>query len=459
MNEKLKRYLESVKDKKILIQGLGLNGGGVGVAKFFLQYDIPVTITDLKSESELANSIKELSIYQDGIRYVLGRHREEDFTDADIVVKGPGVNPNTKYIKLAKENGATITSDIGIFCEISPSSLYAVTGSKGKSTVVTLIYNIFKSENHNSFIGGNITISPLNFLRELNKNSKVILELSSWQLRDIKDNGIKFNGAMITNLLNDHQNYYNNNMIDYLNDKAIITKNQNSSDFLIIPKGDKFINTDNISTDAKLFYFSKDDQSGDFYSNGEGLFFRNDKIIDKKVIKLKGEHNITNGYMAASFSYLAGIDTKHINSGLVNTNGTPYRLELIRVYNGISFYNDTTATIPDAMVCSINSFSEPVILIAGGNDKNLDFSVVEGVMNIPKKILLLPGSGTDKMKRYIHRDDDIIEGQTLEELFEIAMQIAKSGDVVLLSPGATSFGLFQNEFHRGDIFNQLVKNL
>nr|HPO49424.1 UDP-N-acetylmuramoyl-L-alanine--D-glutamate ligase [Spirochaetota bacterium] len=350
MNDKINKYLDSVKNKNILIQGLGLNGGGVGIAKFFLQYGIPLTITDLKSETELSPSIKELAKYKDKIKYVLGEHREEDFINADVVIKGPGVNPNTKFIRLAKENNAIITSDIAIFCEVSPCPLYAVTGSKGKSTTVSLIYNIFRSKTENSFIGGNITISPLTFVDKLNEKSLVILELSSWQLRDVKDFKVKFKISAITNLLNDHQNYYNNDMFAYLNDKAVITQNQDNSDFFMIPKNDKYINLENIKTNAKVFSFSKEDENSDFYLKNDSAFYKGVKLFDKDIVKLKGEHNELNALIAAGFCALAGIENEFIIKGISDFTGTPYRLELIREWNGIRFYNDTTATIPDAMV-------------------------------------------------------------------------------------------------------------
>lgn len=458
MNNKLNNYLERIKGKKILIQGLGLNGGGVGVAKFFLENGIPVTITDLKTEKDLAKSIDELSLYKDKITYVLGEHRDYDFLNADIVIKGPGVNPNTKYILLAKNNKAEITSDIAIFCEIAPCPIYAVTGSKGKSTTVSIIHSIFKAKSDNTFMGGNITISPLTFYKKLTKDSLVILELSSWQLRDLKGFNFNFHGAVITNLLNDHQNYYNNDMLAYLNDKAIITDNQNKEDFLIIPDDDKYINPSNIKTSAILHNFSINNSNASFYIKNNKAFYNNEELFDTAIIKLKGTHNIENCLIAAGFCYLAGIEKKYIIRGISEFEGTPYRIEFIKEWHGIKFYNDTTATIPDAMCHSIKAFDEPVILIAGGNDKNLNFSIIEEVMKLPKKILLLSGDGTNKMKEYIHRED-VIESNSLEVLFNNAINLAIQGDIILLSPGCTSFGLFQNEFHRGDVFNELVKNL
>jgi UDP-N-acetylmuramoylalanine--D-glutamate ligase len=458
MNEKINQYFNKIKDKKILIQGLGLNGGGVGTALFFLENGFNVTITDLKNEKELSSSMESLKKYSSQITYVLGEHREKDFLEHDIIVKGPGVNPSNKFIQLAIKSGRTITSDIDIFFQITPCGMYGVTGSKGKSTAVTIIYNIFKAKQPNSFLGGNITISPLTFYKELNKESLVILEMSSWQLRDLKDKNFNFKVAGITNLLNDHQNYYSS-LEDYLSDKKIIADNQTGSDFLLLPFNDNYLNKKNIPTKANIYYYSFNDDKADFYfSNNSAFYDAKEKLFDLGDIKIPGEHMHTNILFAAAFCYLAGIEKKAIKEGISTFKGAPYRMELVRVWNGIKFINDTTATIPDAAYNALLSFKEPIIWIAGGNDKNLDFQIIQKVSHIPKKIFLLQGEGTEKMKKFIDRTD-IIENNSLENLLRQALNSAVNGDVILLSPGCTSFGLFQNEFHRGDVFNKFVNEL
>ncbi|HOJ64516.1 MAG TPA: UDP-N-acetylmuramoyl-L-alanine--D-glutamate ligase [Spirochaetota bacterium] len=458
---KLDKYLNNLRGKNILIQGLGLNGGGLGVAKFFLENGFKIKITDLKNEDDLKDSILELKDFEDNIEYVLGKHDEDDFRKADIVVKGPGVPPTNKFIKIAIENKAEIISDIEIFLNITDAKVYAVTGSKGKSTSVSLIYNIFQKESKNSFLGGNITISPLNFYKETDKDSLVILELSSWQLRDLKGKNFRFLGAGITNLLCDHQNYYAN-MIDYLNDKKIITENQTNYDFLIIPYNDYYLNTKNIKTEARVFYYDRSDKKANFYYKDSKAFFSyNNKeieIFEEILLKIYGEHNKLNALFSAGFCYLAGIKPENIKNGIADFKGAPFRLELIREINGVKFINDTTATMPDASYFAIKSFNSPVIWIAGGNDKNLDFSILEKVRNIPKKILLLPGNGTERMKKILNRDD-IIENDSLEFLIKKAFEYAEKGDIILFSPGCTSFGLFQNEFDRGRKFNNIVNSL
>lgn len=458
MNSKLDKYLETIKDKKILIQGLGLNGGGVGTALFFLKTGIPVFITDLKSEVELEDSLKKLSDYKN-VRYTLGCHKEEDFLNADIVVKGPGVPPTNKFIRLAEDNGAVITSDLEIFFNIAPCDIYGITGSKGKSSTVSCIYSIFKSKSDNSFLGGNITISPLSFYKELNEDSLVILELSSWQLRDLRGKNFKLKGAAITNLMRDHQNYYKN-MTDYLDDKKVITDNQNSDNFFILPYRDNLLNTENIKTQSDVYYYSTNDCAADFFYDKDAAYKEtgNSKeiLFDATKIHVPGEHIKSNILLAAGFCSLAGIEREFIESGIENFRGAPFRMEIVGEINGVKYINDTTATIPDASVAAIKSFKEPIVWIAGGNDKNLDFSVITEISDIPKTILLLPGDGTRKMKEFI-KNPNIYEFSDLETLFSALKNIVKPGDVVLFSPGCTSFGLFQNEFHRGRVFNDLVQ--
>ena len=461
MRKKINSYFSKIKDKKILIHGLGINGGGVASALFFLKKGLDVTITDLKKASELSKSIDQLANYSKKIKYVLGEHKKENFMDADIVVKGPGISPCNEYIKVAKQNNACITSDIEIFLNLVDCFVYAITGSKGKSTTVSAIYYILKQKTSNVFLGGNITISPLTFYEKLDINSIVILELSSWQLRDLKSTYFKFKGCAITNLLNDHQDYYSS-MKEYLEDKIIIAKNQTKKDFLLLPDENEFLKSNTNKINAKKYYFSRNNIDSNYFYDGKWACYKInleiEKIFSVDDIITPGEHMKINLLIAAAFCCLIGLENKYIVKGIKSFKGIPFRMELIRKRNGIKFFNDTTATIPDAACNAILSFKEPVIWIAGGNDKNLDFSILSKVSNLPKKIFLLTGNGTKKMRKYLKRDD-IIESESLEYLLNKALEIAARGDTILFSPGCTSFGLFQNEFHRGEVFNRLVRGL
>ncbi len=462
MKNKSDKFLERIKGKKILIQGLGLNNGGTGIAAFFIKRGIPIKITDLKSESELAPSIAELENLGGNVTYVFGKHNIEDFAEADIVVKSPAVSPENEYIKAAVGNGAEILSDLSIFMENCPTEkLFAVTGSKGKSTTVSVLYLILSAYTKNCFLGGNISISPLSFLDELNEESLVVLELSSWQLRDLElaKANVRFPYVIFTNLMHDHQNYYHS-MEKYLADKLIAAKYQREGDLLLIPAKDNYIKKDLFCNGQKKFCFGEKSDGADIYfDNGNG-FCLDVPLFCEDKIQVRGEHIRNNLLSAAALCYLAlGLDEKVLSKGIESFHGVPFRMEKIREWNNITFINDTTATIPEAAVCAVKSVdAKSLVWIGGGTDKNLDFSCIKEIENVPRLIYLLKGSGTDKIKSVISRND-VIEALSLEDVFSDMTAKLKAGDVVLLSPGCTSFGLFQNEFHRGRVFNECVGRL
>ncbi len=386
-----------------------------------------------------------------------------DFIEADFIVKGPGVPPGNPYIVRAIEGGASVISDIEIFLKMTDCRIVAVTGSKGKSSTVSLMYSIFREHSQNTFLGGNITISPLSFYDKVNEDSTVILELSSWQLRDLRNKGFSFDIAVITNLMNDHQNYYSD-MNQYLDDKKIITDNQGPEQFLIIPADDLYLNRDKIETDATIHYFSSDRcrNSSTFYlENGAGFSMLDgqcEKLFNRDDLSVPGEHIFTAALISAAAARLSGIDTDTIKRGLQKFSGVPFRLEKIKTHRGVTYINDTTATIPEAAASALRSFNSPIIWIGGGNDKNLKFECITEAARIPKKVYLLSGNGTDKMIKHIDRKIDKIS-DSLEELLRLAIENSNVGDIILLSPGCTSFGLFQNEFHRGRTFNELVEKM
>lgn len=462
MNDKLDKFLTRIKDKKVLIQGLGLNKGGTGIAGFFIKHGIPIKITDLKTETELAPSIAELENLGGNVTYVLGKHNIEDFIDADIVVKGPAVSPENEYIQAAINNGAEILSDLSIFMEVCPTEkIFAVTGSKGKSTTVSVLYSVLSVYTKNCFLGGNISISPLSFLEELNEESLLVLELSSWQLRDLElaKANARFPYVIFTNLMHDHQNYYHS-MEKYLIDKLIIAKYQQEGDLLLIPAKDSYIKKELFCNGQnKLCFGDKSDAADIYFYNGIG-YCRDIPLFDDEKIQVPGEHIRNNLLSAAALCYLAlGIDKEKLSEGIEKFHGVPFRMEKIREWNNVTFINDTTATIPEAAVCAVKSINaKSLVWIGGGTDKNLDFTCIKEIENIPRMIYLLKGTGTDKIKNVISRKD-IKEVSSLEEVFSDMLPKLKSEDVVLLSPGCTSFGLFQNEFHRGRVFNECVNKL
>ena len=451
---------------------MGLHGGGAGVAKFFAKQGAKVLVTDLKTKDQLAKSIQKLKGLK--IEFVLGHHRAQDFENADLIIKNPAVPANSFFLTIARDSKVKIATDIDIFFELCKPPIVGVTGTKGKSTVATLIYEILKKKYKDTILAGNIGISPLEFLDKIKKRSYVVLELSSFELEDIKKSP---SIAVITTIFPDHLDRYAD-FKEYVKSKENIFLFQRKSDYLLL----NYDNLDvrNYAKDApsKVYYFSKSDASKELNSSKmfgcfvkDGLVF-NDKeetpILEISEAKLKGEHNISNILAAASVAKLLRIPDKVIQRTVRNFKGVPSRQEFVAEINGVKYFNDTTATMPEATIAAIKTFKENypkarLILIAGGQNKNLNYKELAGVIikNI-QEFVLLPGTASDLIKKEMEPRNSKINISLVKSMAAAVRQAAaaaKPGDIVLFSPGAASFNLFKNEFDRGEQFIKAVKDL
>jgi len=416
--------------------GLGLLGRGIGVAKFLASNGAKLTITDLKTAKELSSSLGELKQFKN-IRYVLGRHRLADFRNCDMVIKAAGVPLNSPHIREAKKNGISVEMDASLFAKISQVKIIGVTGTRGKSTVTDIIYRVLNSTGRKVFPGGNIRgLATLPLLAKVRPGDWVVLELDSWQLQGFGDSKISPHIAILTNFLPDHLNYYQGSMERYFNDKANIFKYQTQNDYLIISRQAK-------SEIKKRF-------SGEIKSE---IVVAPGKRWPTKLI---GEHNQTNISLAAVLSEVMRIKESAIVKFVENYIGLPGRMEFVEELGGIKYYNDTNATTPSATIVALNSFKQKVILIAGGSHKNLDFSeMAEMIKKKTKALVLITGVGTEKIIKCLGRYPFVL-AKNMKEAVEKAQGFARKGDIILLSPGAASFGVFKNEFDRGEQFNNLV---
>ncbi|ASQ29342.1 UDP-N-acetylmuramoyl-L-alanine--D-glutamate ligase [Borrelia miyamotoi] len=445
--------LDDIKGKNFLIMGLGLHGGGMAVARFLLKYGGNLVITDLKNESELVSSIKFLEQFRNRIRYVLGYHDEDDFKNADIVIKNPAVSADNKYLKLAKR----IETDISLFLIFNRNPVIAITGTKGKSTLASLLHRILVSKYPNSKLGGNIGISPLSFLDELDGISPIVLELSSWQLHDLKN--LYPIISIITNIYHDHQNYYSD-FNSYIEDKSKIFIAQDSG-ILIFQDQAYYDYFYRFKSQSKVVLFS---ETMPLNFENDIFYFRDGKIyLNKEVISTLSESRIVFliSKMIAVFvaSYLS-LDLDVVSKIVAGFNGIEHRLEFVIECEGVKYYNDTSSTIPDSTVLSIRSLKADgnfINLIVGGTDKALDFSVFGEVLSMVKTWILLRGSATLKIIKFL--DDNNIKYfifSSLEECVCCAKKISIQNDIVLFSPASASFELFNNEFDRGHQFKNLL---
>jgi len=463
---------EDLKNKRITIMGLGLNQGGLGVARFLAKAGAKILVTDLKTEEGLGPSLKKLKGFD--IKYILGRHREEDFINTNMVIQNPAVPHNSKYLKIARKHKIPIKTDLGLFFQFCPSkNIIAVAGTKGKSTVSQLIYHIFKEAQKDTILAGNIGISVLDILEKIDPQTWVILEISTWQMEGIKDHKFIPHTTVLTNILPDHLDRYSN-FEKYSQAEKLIFKYQQSNDNLVINFDNKETRQAKRETNSKMYWFSAKEkiEPGCYLENDELVFQSEEyKMAFTKIsdLPLPGSHNLENILAASTVGFIHNIPGEIILKALKNFPGVPYRLEFIGEFKGIKFYNDTCATTPEATLAALESFPEqPIILILGGKDKKLNyenFGIALGQNKKIKKIILLQHPAYDASQKIFsslkkHLDlEEIIQTSNLEVGVEIALEQAKANDLILLSPAAASFGMFKNEFDRGDQFNKIVKNL
>ncbi len=433
------------KGKKITVMGLGLLGRGVGDIRFLAEMGAKVLVTDLKSKEALASSIKELKEFKN-VKYVLGQHRLEDFQHCDLVLKAAGVPLNSPYIREAETHGIPVVMSTALFAKLSGVATVGVTGTRGKSTTTHLIYEILKHAGMDALLGGNVKgVSTLAQLHDVGKDTIAVLELDSWQLQGFGTEGLSPNVSVFTTFYPDHLNYYDGDLDQYLDDKAQIFLHQTPEDTLIVGEQCESI------IQKK---YGKKIQSRVVVAKASAL-------PKSWKINIPGKHNRANIACAVAAARALGVDDSVIQEAVEAYKGVSGRLELVKESNGVKIYNDTTATTPEATLVAIKALSEEgkknIVLIMGGADKGLNMSeLLQEVQERCKKVILLAGTGTDNLKMAFPASTIY---EALEPAVLDAFASATSGDAILFSPGFASFGMFKNEFDRGDQFIAIVSSL
>ncbi len=434
--------MDNFKNKKVLIMGLGINGGGVGATKFFARNKANVLVTDLKTEKFLENSLKQLKKFKN-IKYALGRHRIADFKNSDLIIKNPAVPNNSQFIKIAQKNKIPIDTDIGLFFQLCPSKkIIGITGTKGKSTTATLIYHFLKKAGYKVILGGNIGKSVLEILPKIKEDTIVVLELSSFNLEGLKQHKISPPIALITNIFPDHLNRYKN-FKKYIEAKKIIFKFQNKNDWLILNKNDSIVKNLKKETKSKILFFS---------SKIRKIFQKTNAVI----------HPVNLNAATTIAQKIFKIKNKVIQKALLDFKGLKGRMEFIKKWKGVKIYNDTTATNPGATLNNLSLFpKQKLILICGGENKNLNFKqLAKAIIRKVALLILIPGSATEQLKKEFKKIKptyQFIETLNLKSAILKAKKNAQNTDVILFSPAAASFNQFKNEFDRGKKFESLVK--
>lgn len=429
------------KGKRITVMGLGLLGRSVGDAEYLASCGAILTVTDLKTREELAESLARLSAFP-SIEYVLGEHRLSDFENKDLILKSAGVPLESPYIAHAKANSVPVRMSADLFAEISKVPVIGITGTRGKSTVTHMIHDILVESGRQVLLGGNVRgVSTLALLREATPEHVAVLELDSWQCHGFGEVHMSPHIAVFTTFFDDHLVYYKNDIEAYLKDKAQIFLHQNKDDVLVL------------GAQAKPVVLTK------YQDQIQGRVVDPEALPESFTLSIPGEHNRYNAEIAYAVAREMGITDESIKESLLRFKGVPGRLEFVREVHGVSYFNDTNATTPEATLAGLRALGEKknIVLIMGGHDKGLNMQeLLKELPRYTKRVILLSGSGTNSV---LSRVENASVFDSLQGAFHEASRFAVAGDAVLLSPAFASFGMFKNEYDRGDQFTRLVEQL
>lgn len=428
--------LEELKNKRILIIGKGIEGNAVYK---YLHKHLPNAVIDVVDQKDGSNYLDNQKKY-------------------DIAIKSPGVKPELLQIPY--------TTGTNIFLSNAKGKVIGITGTKGKSTTSTLIYKMLKQQGSNVYFGGNIGQSPLDFQALLNDKSWTVLEMSSYQLNDLK---ISPHIAVILMVTSEHLDYHKT-VEAYIDVKRNILRFQSASDFAIINKDYPASHESDIHTLAKVFQVSREREVNGCFIGEDSVWInidgKKEKIIETDKIKLLGKHNLENVCAATMAAVLAGVSKANIAKVLEEFAGLEHRLEFVGEKNGTLFYNDSLATVPEASIEAMEALPAAETLIAGGHDRGLDYSSLAKYLSKGKikTLILFPPTG----KKIWEVICVVVSEKNRPEKFDVttmrqAVRIAKAktapGKICLLSPAAASFGIFKDYKDRGEQFKKEVAKL
>jgi UDP-N-acetylmuramoylalanine--D-glutamate ligase len=453
--------------KRATVMGLGTRGGGAGVARFLARAGADVTVTDLRPEAALAEAIEALVGLP--IRYRLGGHDPADFTPerADLIVRNPGVPRRAPLLEGARARGVPVEMELTLFFRLCSAPIVGVTGTKGKTTVATLCAELLRAWDPTTILAGNMGVSALDQLDWIGPATPVVLEISSWQLEGLREHGFSPRIAVITRIAEDHLNTYAD-FAEYADVKRSIAAHQTGDDVLILNRDDPETWRAADAARARVVPFGLDDrgEDGAWLTPRAAVWRANGKEEHYRLPAtppFRGEHNHANAIAAIAAARLRGAPPAAIQQGLDRFAGIRDRMERVATANGVTFVNDTTATAPIAAAAALDALAgERVHLLCGGADKRLDPTpLVEAITRQRPRVYLFDGTATPALAARLTAAGIDAAGpfHSMDEAVAAAVANAKAGDLVLLSPGCASFGLFRDEFDRGERFRRLARAL
>jgi UDP-N-acetylmuramoylalanine--D-glutamate ligase len=443
------------KGKKVTLMRIGLLGRGVGDAAFLAKSGAEVLVVDAAPQEVMQPSVDALKEYSN-IRFKFGPYDLNDFKDCDLVLKGAGTPADSPEIAEAHRNGIPVRMSADLFADISEIPMIGITGTRGKSTVTHMLEHIFREAGKKVLLGGNVRgVSSLALLEDVEEKGTqrrggeaaasqvAVFELDSWQLQGFGEAHISPSLAVFTTFYPDHLNYYAGDLDAYLADKANIFLSQKFEDTLVLGA-----------------------QCAELIQEKYGKLIRSHIVVvnvrdipEDWELKIPGDHNRYNAAIALAAARAKNISDSVTRAALESFEGVPGRLHLVRTIDGVEIYNDTNSTTPDATIVALQALSgtKRVLLIMGGADKNLEMSgLISEIHKSAKRVTLLSGTGTNRIAPLLPNAQVF---DNLAMAFKDAQTHADPGDVILFSPAFASFGMFTNEYDRGDQFVSLVQGI
>ncbi len=419
-----------IKDKSVLIAGFGREGKSTySLIRKYLPYK-NLTVSDKEN----------INLDDENVKIITGESYLDNLRDYDLVFKSPGIS----FAKISVPETTEITCETDMFLRFWDGFTVGVTGTKGKTTTATLVYNILKESGIDAFIMGNMGVPVFDYI-EKDKNSKAIIEMSSHQLEFTKSSP---NIAVLTNIYEEHLDHYKDGFKGYVNAKLNIVKYQNENDFFIF-NGEQgvseFIDLNSLKSKPAPVYCDSYD-------------FLEDALKENK--SLRGKHNLLDASEALAAAFLLGAEKDAAVRALKNFKGVPHRMEYIGTFNGVEYYDDSIATIPKAVLCALDSLKNAGTLIIGGLDRGIDYGPFEKELlksNLDN-IICLPETGHKTADNLIGKTaKNVIKAESMKEAAELSAKLTKKGKACLLSPAAASYNAYRNFEEKGEHFKRLVK--
>lgn len=446
--------------------GLGRFGGGVGAVRYLCRQGARVTVTDCKPAEELTESLEALAGF-DIERYCLGGHPECAFRDAELVIVNPAVTPDHPCLAWCRDNGILLSSEIALFCQLNPARTIGVTGSNGKSTTATLIDGMLRAAGMRSFLGGNIGVSLLEKLDEIRPDDWVVLELSSFQLANLDCIYFSPEIAVVTNMSPNHLDWHGS-LECYRRAKQTVLRWQCPHGVAVLNGDDPETRDWPVNGRSVLFGECVGEKCGATLCPSTGRVHlrigQEDRFLDCDITaRFPGIHQQRNLLAACAAACIAGVPAEAMVAGIENFRSLPHRMEFLGEHHGRKFFDDSKATTPESAMAALDSFDDPVVLLAGGADKMIDLAPLAEKIAARTKAVALMGETAERMAGQIasfagENGPEVLQAQSFDHAFGWAMDQSAPGEVVLLSPGCASYGWFSNYEERGRRFAEAVRN-